>query len=177
MPQLRGRQRHVEVRDSERPERIDNRVRDRRHRSGATRFTHAFDAERTDFARRGMFFAAQALQQIRARHDVVHETRGERLARFAIVHDVFAKYLAGALHHAAVELAFNYRVIDDVTAVVDSAVRDDFRSAGLGIDLDFGNVAAIGKRRNKHAFSRYAQRPRPGELGELDAASGFDPTE
>jgi hypothetical protein len=58
---------------------------------------------------------------------------------------VLAKYLAGALYYAAVELAFDYRMIDDVTAVVDSAVRDDFRSAGLRINLDFGNVTAIGK--------------------------------
>jgi hypothetical protein len=36
---------------------------------------------------------------------------------------VLAKYLAGALHHAAVELAFDYRVIDHVTAVVDSAMQ------------------------------------------------------
>src|SRR6185295_3086569 len=125
-----GRQRHVEVRNSERSERVDHSIGERRHRSGAARFTHAFDAERTDFARRGMLFAAQALQQNRARHDVVHETRGKRLARFAIVHDMLAKYLAGALHHAAVELAFDYRMIDDIPAVVDSAVGDYFRSAG-----------------------------------------------
>lgn len=101
-----------------------------------------------------MFLAAQFAQQAGARHYVIHEARTGRLSRFAVVDDLISEYLARALHHAAVQLAFYDGVVDNDTAIINGAVRHDFRRAGFFIYLDFGDVAAVGER-----WSRIFRRP------------------
>ena len=44
------------------------------------------------------------------------------MSGFAVIDDLFAEYLARALHHAAVQLSFDNGVIDDDAAVINGAV-------------------------------------------------------
>ena len=59
------------------------------------------------------------------RHEVIHEGAGQELAGVRVVDDVLAEHLADALHQAAVQLALDQLVIDDVAAVVGRDVVDD----------------------------------------------------
>ena len=52
--------------------------------------------------------------------------------------------LADALHDAAMELTFHDHRIDQRAEIIDAGIVDEFDKAGLRIDLDFGDVAAIG---------------------------------
>ena len=58
---------------------------------------------------------------------------------------MLAEDLSRALHDTAMQLAFDNRVIDHGAAVIDGAVRDDFRLACFSIDLDLDNVTAVGE--------------------------------
>ena len=78
-----------------------------------------------------------------ARHRVVHERAGEQLA-FVVVDRMLHQRLADALHHAAVELALDDHRIDDGAEIVDRRVSHHLDDAGFGIDLDLGDVAAVG---------------------------------
>ena len=54
--------------------------------------------------------------------------------------------LADALHDAAVHLALQHHRIDDAAEVVDHGVALDRDGAGIGIDLDLDDVAAVRER-------------------------------
>src|SRR5689334_21915679 len=88
----------------------------------------------------------------RARHDVIHEGCGQWLPGFLIVDNQLAEHLPGALHHTAVHLAFDDGVIDHFAYVVHRAVRHDLWRASFLIDLDFGDVTAIGECRTEFPF-------------------------
>ena len=139
--------------DAERAQRIEHRVDERRQRSGATRFAHALDAQRIHFRRGHVLLHRDVRQQSGARHVVIAERRREELPRLAVVDRVLAEHLARALRHRAVHLAFDDRVIDDDTAIVDRHIGNDVGDAGVGIDFDFGDVAAVGEGRGKRAFA------------------------
>ena len=55
--------------------------------------------------------------------------------------------LAEALRDAAVHLAFDEHRVHQRAEVVDDAVFRDADMAGVGVDLDLGDVAAVGERR------------------------------
>ena len=65
----------------------------------------------------------------------------------AVIDRHFHQRLADALNDAAVQLAGDDQRIDDGAEVVDAGVFHQFGHAGVGIDLDLGDVAAIGKGR------------------------------
>ena len=79
---------------------------------------------------------------VRARHGVVHERAGHQLA-VEIVDGLLKQHLAQALHHAALNLALDQQRIDDGAKIIDCGVSHDVRCAGVRIDLDFGDMAAI----------------------------------
>ena len=83
----------------------------------------------------------------RARNRVVHEARRERLARFGVVDEALAQRLPDALDGAAFELADHDHRIDDAPDVVDRPVAVELHGAGIGIDFDFADVAAVGPAR------------------------------
>ena len=62
------------------------------------------------------------------------------------VDDALEQRLADALHDAAMALALDQQRIDDRAEVVDHRVLHDLDDAGVGIDLDLGDVAAVGDR-------------------------------
>ena len=67
------------------------------------------------------------------------------LAAVGVVDDVLADRLPEALRERAVELALDDRVIEDVAAVVDRGVARDRHLAGVAVDLDLGDMAAVGE--------------------------------
>ncbi len=154
--------------DAERAQRIDHRVGERRHRGGATRLAHAFHAERIVDARQRRILHADFPHQPRARHAVVHEAAGEKLAGAAVVDHLLAENLAGALRHRAVHLALDDGVVDDVAAVVHRVIGDDLGHAGVGVDLHFCDVAAVGESGEEGALAHHRERFFLRELDQAD---------
>ena len=64
-------------------------------------------------------------------------------AGVAVVDDMLPQRLADALRDAAVDLAVHDQRVDRAAEIVDRAVAHDLDYAGLGIDLDLADVAAI----------------------------------
>ena len=81
-----------------------------------------------------------------ARQGIVHERAGDRLAARVIV-DLFHQRLADTLRDAAMQLAGDDHRIDNGAEIIDAAVAHDLDHAGLRIDLDFGDVTAVGESR------------------------------
>ena len=63
------------------------------------------------------------------------------------------QHLADALDKAAMQLAFHQQRIDDGAEIVDRGVFHHLDDAGLRIDLDLGDMAAIGKC-GRHRLAR-----------------------
>ena len=55
----------------------------------------------------------------------------------------FHQRLAGALHDAAMELALDQQRVDHVADIVNRGVADEAHLAGVGVDLDLADVAAV----------------------------------
>ena len=53
--------------------------------------------------------------------------------------------LADPLDDAAVNLAFEQKRVDGAAEIVDDGVALDGDDAGMGVDLDLDDVAAVGK--------------------------------
>ena len=66
-----------------------------------------------------------------------------------VVDGVLHQRLAEALGERAVHLALDDHRVEHVAAVVDRRVGDEIDVAGVGIDLDLGDVAAVGKRQRR----------------------------
>ena len=122
-----------------------------------------------------------------ARHGVVHERARQQLPAVRIVDRMLQQRLPDALHDAAMDLAFEQKRIDGAAEVVDDRVAFDGDDAGLRIDLDLDDVAAVGKglcRRHAamrgvesrlHAgrqFRRIARRLRHFEKIEAEIGAG-----
>ncbi len=60
-----------------------------------------------------------------------------------VEHDRFHQRLADALGDAAVDLPFAEQVVHDLADVVDRGVAGERHHAGLRIDLDLADVAAV----------------------------------
>ena len=72
-----------------------------------------------------------------------------------VVDRVLEQRLADALDDAAMDLAFEQQRIDGAAEIVDHGVALDGDHAGVGIDLDLDDVAAVGKGlRRRHAVMR-----------------------
>src|SRR6185437_1355391 len=93
--------------------------------------------------------------------------------------------LADPLGDAAMDLTLEEQRVDDDAAVVDGGVALDLDLAGLGIDLELADMAAIGeigrgRRESSHGFEADAERGRPahrrmgapGDIDERDRAVG-----
>src|SRR5712691_1916015 len=150
---------------------------DRRDRADRAELAAAFDAEEVGPGRHAFIEStAQRGQLVGARHAVVHEGSGKQLPAVLIVDRLLVQGLADALRNAALDLSFDDHVIDDPADVV---AADDAREpdlAGLGVDLDFADLGAVGPgRRRGRLGSRYAERLLRlacRELGQPDGAVG-----
>src|SRR5262249_60711894 len=53
--------------------------------------------------------------------------------------------LANALHDPAMDLALKHERVDGAAEIVDDGVALNYDGAGIGIDLDLDDVAAVGE--------------------------------
>jgi hypothetical protein len=59
---------------------------------------------------------------------------------------VLKESLADALYDPAMDLALEQERVDGAAEVVDHSVALDYDAAGIGVDFDLDNVAAVGER-------------------------------
>src|SRR6516164_639577 len=79
---------------------------------------------------------------------VIHQGTGQQLARVLVIDEMLGEGLADALRHAAMDLAFECQLIDDGADIVDDDIAQHLGGAGLGIDLDLADMAAVGEVRD-----------------------------
>ena len=70
---------------------------------------------------------------------------GDQLARFRVVDRVLQQRLADALGDRAVRLAGGDHRVDQDAVIVDRAVARQGHRAGVAVDLDLGDVGAVGE--------------------------------
>ena len=80
-----------------------------------------------------------------ARQRVIHQRAREVLAGVGIEQRVLEQRLPDALHHAAMDLPQRLARIEQPAVVVEDHVAVEPHLAGIGVDLDFGDMAAVGK--------------------------------
>src|SRR5258708_17079616 len=73
---------------------------------------------------------------------------------------MLAEHLPRPLRDPALHLAFHDLMIDDVAGVVHRSEAHDFGDAGLGLDLDLGDMAAVRESHAEPAFGLYVERLR-----------------
>ena len=104
-----------------------------------------------------------------ARHGVIHERAGDDLA-LGVEPDVLHQHLPDALGDAAVDLAVQQQRIDHGADIVDHAVADDLDDAGLLIDFELADMAAIGIVRDLR-LDRVLDQARLHALGSFSGSS------
>src|SRR5947209_7324231 len=140
-PEASRGERHVEVADAERRERIHHRVCDGGSRGDGSRLARSLDAERVHG--RGRLGACQLEERhvVGVRHGVVHERAGEEGAAL-VVDGLLPERLRDALDDASLHHAVDNHRVDDAAQIVDSDVADDLGLPGLLRDLDHRDVRA-----------------------------------
>ena len=117
---------------------------------------------------------------LRARHQVAHQVRRERLA-VPVVADLLAERGRDALRGAAVELPLDDHRVQHGAAVVEDRVREHLHEPGLGVDLDDGNAEPVWPRHRSrvehldHIEARIdtgRQLDRPDICGAADISGG-----
>src|SRR6266481_4031598 len=150
--------RHLDVPHAEGGERVDQRIGDRGHGADAARFARAFDPERIGAGGHRIALHLDCADVARARHGVVHEGTSQVLA-VAVEFDVLHQDLADALRDAARDLSLQQQRIDDGADVVHDAVAHDLYFAGLLIDLELADVAAVGEILHRRKIGRGRDQP------------------
>src|SRR5262245_14534542 len=143
LPDALGPQRHVDVADLERVERVDHRVHHRRRRADGRRLADALGAERVDRSRRDRLVGDERREVVGPRHAVVHERAGHQLAVRAVDH-FLQERLCDALGQPPVHLARDEGRADADAAVIDRHELAHRDLAGLAIDLDDRDVRPEG---------------------------------
>src|SRR3984893_8106320 len=136
--------RHLEAFDPERRKRTDDGVDDRRQRADCAGLTRALGAQWIALGRHRVRGDLHVRHRVGARHAVIHEAAGQVLPRFAVVDDLLHQSLAQPLRDAAMDLALEADRVHYGTDVVDDDVADDLQRAGIGVDLNLTDMAAIG---------------------------------
>ena len=67
-----------------------------------------------------------------------------------IVDHVFEHCLADALDHAAMNLSLEREFVDHRADIIDYRIALDRECSGIGVDLNFAHVAAVGEHRGMH---------------------------
>src|SRR5262245_55242052 len=78
-----------------------------------------------------------------ARQGVIHEACRHELPGFAVIYTVLHQHLAEPLGDPAMHLALCEERIDDTAEIIDHLVPHDLDLAGLLVNLDFADMAAI----------------------------------
>ena len=127
LPDRERRRRHRDVADAVVAQRIDDGADDHRERRRGAAFAAGLDAERIGRRQHLDDLGLERRQGVRARHAVIHERAGERLAGGGINVALLPQRLAHALRDAAMRLAVDDQRIDAAADVVDRGVARDRR--------------------------------------------------
>jgi hypothetical protein len=144
LPELLGRGRHVDMLDAQGLERVDQGVDDRSAGADGARLAAALHTHGVVLAEHLDRGEVEVRQVVGPGHAVVHEGAGDQLA-VLVVDGVLEQRLADALDDAAMDLALDQHRVQDEAEIVDDGVVDDGHHAGVGVDLDLGDVAAVGE--------------------------------
>ena len=144
--------------DTERRQRVEHRVGDRRRRADGAGLADALDPERVHRRRRHGVAEDVVGDVVRARQRVVHEFTGQELAA-VVVDGLLEQHLADRVGDAALHLALDDQRVDQRAAVVDRGVLGDLHLAGVAVHVDGDDVRAEGE----------------GEVLRLEEARRFEP--
>jgi len=131
-----GRSGHLDMGDAEASERVHDRVDDDGERRRGAALTRGADAEWMRGRRHLADVRGEKRKIAGARHRVIHERSGERLAAAGIVEAMLEQGLPDALRDAAVGLAVDDERVHGAPGIVDRGVTHDLDHAGLRVDLD-----------------------------------------
>src|SRR6476619_362272 len=164
-PDLLGGDRDVDVPDPEVPERVDDRVRDRRRRADRRRLADALRADRVMRRRGDGLLELPGRRLDGCREEIVHERPGEVVA-VLVVGDRLVQRRREAHREPAVKLPVDDHRVDDVAAVVDRDEAADVDLAGALVDVDDADVAAEreGEVRRIVVVDRLETRLHPGGM-------------
>ena len=126
------------------PERVEDGIDDRRRGTDGARLARALNAERIGFAGDVAGFEAQRREVVRARQGIIEQAAARGLAGDGIVAHVLHQRLPDALGAAAMDLAGEQQWIERHADIVHHHIVDEMHGAGVGIDLDLGEMRAIG---------------------------------
>src|SRR5256885_2594159 len=143
-PDATGGERHVEVADAERRQRIHHGIGHRGSRGDGSRLAGSLDAERVHRRRRLGAAQFEEWHVVGVRHRVVHERAGEERA-VLVVDGLLPERLRDALDDASLHHAVDDHRVDDAPQVVDRDVADDLGFPGLLRNLDHGDVRSEGE--------------------------------
>src|SRR2546430_1898625 len=127
--------------DAQRTERIHDRIRDGRGRSGCPTFADSLDAHRIVRGRGLGAVGFEGGQVGGGGEEVGRQVAGQQLA-VLVVDDAFIERLGKPLGDGAVELTVHNHRVDHRPAVVDGNVTEDLHRAGFRVHLDVGEVSA-----------------------------------
>ncbi len=161
-----------------------------RRRAEAAGLARALGAERVGGAGELVVVELDRAEIVGARQGIVHEAAGDQLAGRRVVDRVLEQRLADALRDAAMDLTRRHHRIEERAEIVDRHEALDLDLAGLAVDLDLADVAAVreGLRRGLevsllveaglHALRQRLRIARDlRKLDEADAPIGADDTE
>jgi hypothetical protein len=140
--------RHIEVGDAPRaPERVNDRIHDRRTGADSACFAGSLNAERIVPARDVARLKLDGGHLVGPRYRIIHQARGHELAGISIIDCVFHKRLADALCRAAVNLPGEQQRVERSAEIVHDHIADNPAFSGARIDLDLCDMSAVGVRR------------------------------
>ena len=119
-----------------------------RERADIAGLPGALDTQRVGLGRHRVLLHLERANLVGARQAIIYERAGEELARSLVIDELFGEGLADALRNPAMDLACKRERVDDRTDIVDDDIAQYPGSAGLGIDLDLADMAAVGEVRD-----------------------------
>ena len=131
---MRGERQRVEF-QIELGEGVLDRAAERAQRTADSGLAHAFRPERRERGKALLVRQFDHRHLDGGRHRVVHERRGQRLARL-VVDDLLVDGAADTLRDPAVEVRVREQRIDDLARVMGEDVAEDLEEPGLRVDLD-----------------------------------------
>ena len=168
--------RHFDMLHAQGPQRIYDGVDDGGGSPGRPRFTDGLHTGRCVGAGNFEDLRRKRRQVVGARQGAIHEGARQQLPRIRVFHIPFKQCLANPLRDAAGQLTLDDHRIQCPADILRHDVVFQGHNAGLRVDLNLGDVAAIGIGRSsrivamfhfKAAFCRCSIRNRlRGDLGE-----------
>ncbi len=131
--------------DAERGERVEDGRDDGLRGTDRPRLADALAAELVGVGRPAEQGDIEVRQVHRVRQAVIHEGAAEQLATGRVMDHALAQRLADALCQAAMHLADRQQGVQHGAVIVDRGVAEQVDMAGVGIDLEFGDVHAVGE--------------------------------